>query len=636
MRVNGLERFGAYVGSALVLLTVGSLAQAGETAPPVIGRTVRPLTLPDAAGQAFSLDRLKGKKASVVVFLSFDCPVSTSYMPTLDDLARQYADRDVAVVGIVPGEEEGQARQHAQEYHARFPLLRDEKFAATAAFGADVTPQAFLLDSQLTIRYCGRIDDGYVARLKKKGHIAHHDLREALDEVLAAKTVSHPTTAAIGCPIVAESAVRKTTGAVTFNRDVLPILQEKCQSCHRPGESAPFSLLTYPQAVRWAQDIKDYTQTRKMPPWKPVESHGVFQNERKLSDEEIGRLARWVDGGMPEGDPHDKPAPRRWPEGWQLGEPDLILEPPEDVVVGATGSDMMRVIAFPTHFTEEKYLAAIEVQPGNRRVVHHTLFITDTTGKGRRYGEEERRRVKKPDEPDQGPGYSTVMGLGFIALPPKVMLLGGWAPGLLPRPLPEGVGYRVPKGADILVQIHYHRTGKVERDRTRVGLHFAKKPVTRPLQILGAPGLFAMIPAREPHYKIEGRIWMTQDITIYSVMPHMHLLGKDIKATLTLPDGTVKPLVWIPDWDFNWQEYYYFKEPLHAPAGSHLDIVAYYDNSEGNPQNPNQPPRAVFLGEETTNEMCLVFLGCTADRPGPPLLPYFAEPKLVQKRAARE
>src|SRR5262249_45643071 len=159
-----------------------------------------------------------------------------------------------------------------------------------------------------------------------------------------------------------------------------------------------------------------------------------------------------------------------------------------------------------------------------------------------------------PDEPDRGPGYSAVMGLGFIGLPPKVQLLGGWAPGMLYRHLPEGVGYELPKNADLVLQVHYHRTGKVERDRTRLGLYFAKKPVTRPHRVLPLPGLFTIIPAGKDNYKVEGRIWTGQELTLYSVMPHMHFLGKSIQATMTLPDGTTKQLVWIKEWDYNWQE----------------------------------------------------------------------------------
>jgi hypothetical protein len=421
---------------------------------------------------------------------------------------------------------------------------------------------------------------------------------------------------------------------VTFYRDLLPILQNHCQECHRPGEVGPFSLQTYKQALRWGPDMKEFTQNHKMPPWKPVHSHGMFLNERALTDAEILQFARWVDAGMPEGDPRDKPPPRQFHEGWQNGEPDLILEAPEDMIVGPTGRDIMRVFAFPTNFPEDKFLSAIEVRPGNKRVVHHTLYFTDISGQGKKLQQAERNRLKKPDEQDHGPGYSATMGLGFISLPPKVILLSGWAPGMLYRPLPEGVGYRLPRGADILLQIHYHRTGKEERDRTRIGLYFAKKPVDQPLHILPAPGLFTMIPPGKDRYKVDGRIWIDQDITIHYLMPHMHLLGKEIKATVTHPNGNMKTLVWIKDWDFNWQEFYFLKEPLKVPAGSRFDVVSYFDNSDKNPVNPFHPPRPVFLGEETTNEMSLVFMGCTTTGSRSLLLPRFVDPNTAIKKPA--
>jgi len=198
----------------------------------------------------------------------------------------------------------------------------------------------------------------------------------------------------------------------------------------------------------------------------------------------------------------------------------------------------------------------------------------------------------------------------------------------VPRRLPDGVGYYLPKGSDIVLQVHYHRTGKIERDRTRIGLYFAKKPVTHRFQTTVITGRFPLfgIPAGKEQYKIEGEMWIDRDITLYTVMPHMHLLGKSIKATMTLPDGASKTLVSITDWDYNWQETYYLKEPIKLPAGTKFAVEAIYDNSEGNTLNPFAPPRNVRFGEQTTNEMCFVFLGCTPDKPGR-VLPLPAPPK---------
>jgi peroxiredoxin len=229
-------------------------------------------TLRDAAGRPFALRDLKGKKAAVVVFLSFECPVSTGYAPALAELASAYRGRDVAFVGVSSGEEPAaRVERLATEYGLPFPVYRDERGAAADALGAEITPQVVLLDGDLVPRYRGRIDDRYAARLKPNAHVGRQDLREALDELLAGKPVSEPQTRAVGCTIPRPRPASSGAVAVTYYRDVLPILQTHCQECHRPGEVAPFALMTYRQAVNWADDVKEFTRSRKMPPWKATE-----------------------------------------------------------------------------------------------------------------------------------------------------------------------------------------------------------------------------------------------------------------------------------------------------------------------------------------------------------------------------
>jgi hypothetical protein len=425
-----------------------------------------------------------------------------------------------------------------------------------------------------------------------------------LDEVLAGKPVRVPATEAVGCPIRYEPP-RAASDRVTYYRDVLPILQSRCQQCHRPGEVGPFSLMTYKQAVNWADDIRDYTRSRKMPPWKPTEGMS-FVGERKMSQKEIDTLAAWVDAGTPAGDARDAPPPARFSDGWQLGKPDLIVGPKEETTVGPDGVDLFRCFVLPTDLPEDKYVIAYEVRPGNRRVVHHTLHLLDTRGRARRMERREQERPKAPGEQDAGPGYSSRMGPGFLPSGE----VGGWAPGLTPHFLTQGVGYYLPRGADIVLQIHYHRTGRVEKDRTRVGFYFAKKPC-RPLQGLAVPGRFLYIPAGADHYKVKGDLWLAQDCTVHNVTPHMHLLGKSIRVTMTPPGGTPATLVGVADWDYNWQETYFFKEPIKAKAGTHFAVEAVYDNSAKNPSNPSNPPKLVLVGEQTTNEMCFGFMGVT-------------------------
>lgn len=609
-----------------------------------LGTKIGSFTCKDAAGKSFALADLKDRKAVVVVFLNFECPVSTSYSQTLAELAKTYADRGVTFIGIVAGDEDEAAlAKQLNEFKFPFGVYRDEKFSAADALKAGITPEAFVLDHNFYLRYRGRIDNGYAARLKRNVHITEHDLRQALDDLLAGKPVSKPATQAIGCAIQRERVARKD-GAVTYHRDVLPILAEYCQSCHRPNAVAPFSLMTYRQAVNWAADIKEYTQNRKMPPWKPTDGQ-QFHNERKLTDKQLALLARWVDNDTPEGDPKDAPPPRRFTDGWQLGEPDLVLTMSDDYQVGPSGRDVFRCMVLPTNLQEDKVVTAIEVRPGNARILHHTLCFIDTKGRGRALEAKEKEKVVKEDDLDRGPGYSA--GMGGVGFTPDGSLRG-WAPGQLPRFTPEGTGFLLPKGSDVVLQMHYHRNGRLEKDRTSIGLYFAKKPIQKRFQgmiiaggplILGRPvPTLLRIPANNEDYKVTGSIWVTTDCDLHEIMPHMHMVGKKVKVTMTPPDGETQTLIAIDDWDYNWQETYVFEKTIKVKAGTRFDVEARYDNSVKNPNNPSNPPRVVKFGEQTTDEMCFIFMGATPDKPGGRVRQAFEDPnkKKEEKKPGEE
>jgi peroxiredoxin len=621
-----------------VLLSGTTAAVAGNGRPADrVGSTVPSVALSDSSGKPVDLQSLHGNKATIVVFLSFECPICTSYLQPLGEMFDAYRSKGTAVVGVVVGDDETSAdvARQIKEFRITFPVLRDDKHIAADAFGAAITPEAFLLDDKGVIRYRGRIDNRYASRVRQNTQVTNHDLRQALDNLLADKPIATPVTKAVGCAISREQKTLAHTGSVTFYRDVLPIVQNRCQACHRPGEVGPFSLMTYRQAVNWAGDIKDYTQSRRMPPWKPTEGP-PFLHERKLADQEIATIASWVDAGTPEGDSHDAPPPRHFVEGWQRGTPDLVLES-GDFQVGPSGRDVFRCYVMPTSLPEDKYVTAVEVRPGNSRIAHHALLFLDTMAQGRKLEADENKRPKKADEIDKGPGYFSGMGVGFL---PRGSL-GGWAPGQISRELPEGTAYFLPKGADVVMQMHYHRDGRLETDRTRVGLYFAKKPIARRFQGIvtagGQAGFRAFfIPPGANHLRLHGRTWIEQDCDIYSVMPHMHLIGRDIKVTMTPPGGATMTLVHIPDWDYNWQETYFFKEPIHAKAGTKFEVEAFYDNSAANPNNPNNPPKMVTFGEQTTNEMCFGFIGATTDRPGRIRMRFNEQPRNAQRALNRQ
>ncbi|MCZ2341760.1 MAG: redoxin domain-containing protein [Bacteroidales bacterium] len=577
------------------------------------------------AADSWTLTAQRDAPALAIVFLSFECPVSNSYIATLNDLARTYGERGLRLIGVVPGETDPAAiTQWAKEFKLAFPLYADPELQAAQALKATTTPEAFVLDRHHILRYRGRIDDAYSARLKRNVRITRHDLADAIQAVLAGKTVSEPATRAVGCP-VGERELRAKPGAdttITYSEKVLPILQQHCQGCHRPGQVGPFSLMTYRQAVNWAEDIRAYTQSREMPPWKPV-AGPAFQNERRLTAAEIHTLSQWVDAGCPEGDPRLAPPAVVYRDEWKHGTPDLILTPDADFFLGASGQDLFRCFVLPTNLDADRYIIGYEVRPGNAQVVHHTLNFWDRTGMARQLAEQERKRKHDPNAADHGPGYSSSMGIGFIPIPPKdrpeipaIGGFGGWAPGQQPVQLPAGNGWLLPKGADLVIQTHYHRTGKPETDRLKIGLYFSKQPIQKQWQSVTMAGIRPTlfrpaIPAGAAEHPISGSVWLRTDALVHNAMPHMHLIGKSVKITMTPPQGAKSTLVEIADWDYNWQETYWFQKPILAPAGTRFDIEAVYNNSASNPNNPFSPPKDIYFGEQTTNEMLFGFLGVT-------------------------
>jgi mono/diheme cytochrome c family protein len=388
---------------------------------------------------------------------------------------------------------------------------------------------------------------------------------------------------------------------VTFNDQIVRIFQAHCQTCHRPGEVAPFSLTTYADAHAQRRKIGHVTRTRKMPPWKPVPGFGDFTGSRRLGEADIALIERWVAAGAPEGDARDLPPPREFPGTWTLGTPDLVLDATADFPVAARDHDLYRCFTIPTTFAEDRWLSAVEYVPGNRRIVHHVLTYVDTTG-----------RSAALDDADPGPGYTCFGGPGFL----PTGGLGGWAPGAGPHVMPDGVGMLLPAGARVVVQMHYHHRGKTtEIDGTKLGLHFARRPIDKRVRAIPILNRAFTIPAGEARHEVKASYTLppTWNMHAIAVTPHMHLLGREMKVTATYPDGTVRPLIHIDDWDFHWQGSYSFTKPVPLPGGTRIDVSAIYDNSTANARNPNSPPKPVRWGEGTADEMCIAFLRVTVD-----------------------
>jgi mono/diheme cytochrome c family protein/thiol-disulfide isomerase/thioredoxin len=532
------------------------------------------------------------KAGSVLMFYWHDCPICNSYAPEINRLSAAYTNFSFYIIQVDPDLTPDAARVHARQYDLHPPVILDHRQTLVRLANATVAPEAVVYGKSGNVLYRGRIDNLYAGLNQRRAQATEHDLREALDAIAAGRPVAHQPPA-VGC-LIATSVAK--VSAPTFDKDLAPIIYKNCAICHRPGEVAPFSLLTYQDTGKRAKQIARVTEDRIMPPWKAEPGFGQFANDRHLTPDQIALFREWADSGAPEGSSADLPAPPKFTEGWTLGEPDVVLEPDEDYSLAAEGSDIYRCFVIPTKFTEDHYIGALEVRPGNRKVVHHVIVHFDTTGAAREL-----------DARDPGPGYTAFGGVGFRSSG----MIGGWAPGILPSFLPEGIGRLVPKGADLVVQVHYHKSGKPETDRTKVGLYFARGTVDKKLRAWPLAKLMLRIPPGDSDYVARASLTIPHDVTAYRVTPHMHLLGRDMKLTATLPDGSVLPLVHVANWDFNWQTSYTFSTPLQLPAGTRVDLEAHYDNSSGNPLNPNNPPKLVKWGEQTTDEMCLAFLAYT-------------------------
>jgi hypothetical protein len=402
--------------------------------------------------------------------------------------------------------------------------------------------------------------------------------------IIGAGTICFVTLAMSGN---ARVSAGNTSKEVTFTRDVAPIFFSNCAACHRPGEIAPMSLLSYKDARPWAKAIREKVLDRSMPPWHADRAYGAFKNDRSLSKGDIDTIVAWVEGGAREGDPKDLPPPPHFTSGWQIGQPDLVLSMPFKFDVPAQGVVDYKYFMVPTNFTEDRWIQAAEVRPGTPSVVHHVIvFIT-------------------PPEAQAARG-------GDVAREGRLDSLVGVAPGEQPMILPDGVAKMIKAGSRLVFQMHYTPNGVAESDQTSVGIIFSKKPVTKAISGGAAMNRSFVIPPGNSSFEVASSFTFKADSHITSLMPHMHLRGKDFQYRLVYPDGESKIILLVPQYDFNWQTRYEFKEPVPAPKGSKLQCMAHFDNSTANRFNPD-PTKEVRWGPQTWEEMMIGFVGFTLD-----------------------
>jgi peroxiredoxin/mono/diheme cytochrome c family protein len=560
----------------LPVLLVSLLAQTGSEAP---GVRIGDFSLRDHRGQSHRLSDLSANQLVVVVFFSADCPLAKLYAPRLVELAEAYKTKGVAFLGIDANIHDKMADvgRYVQQHDIPFPVVKDVGNTVADRFAAARSPEVFVLDRNRVVRYRGRIDDQYGVG-SHRPRSTRDDLAIALEELLAGKAVTQPITEAVGCPL---SRPRRPAAEapVTYCRDIAPLFQRHCQACHRPGQVASFSLTSFSESLAWSSAIREVVEDRRMPPWSANPAHGRFANDNSLKDSEREKVLAWIDGGCSEGDRAELPPPVRWPAEWSIGEPDLVISMAAPFTVPAQGAIEYQYFAVDPGFREDRWVQAAEILPGNKAVVHHCNVFLQPPGIG--------DPALLPDSVGSNESYCFTM----------------MAPGTQPMVLPPGMAKRIPAGWRVVFVIHYTAIGSVQKDQTRLGLKFAE---ARQVRQEVATRLMCDLNLRIPPGAADHRVSQTwevhRDVQLLSLFPHMHLRGKSFRYELIHADGSEEVLLDIPQFDFNWQHRYILAEPKLVRAGSRLRCTAVYDNSAGNPANPD-PSATVKAGMQSWEEM---------------------------------
>jgi peroxiredoxin len=560
----------------------------------------------DSESRAFVLESVTGKaievrvsnqpRWTVVVFLGTECPLARLYGPRLQKLADEFASQQVHFVGVISNQQDSakEILDFATEYSIRFPLLKDQAQRIADQYGAMRTPEVYVLDRELRVRYHGRIDDQYLPGVARPDP-EREDLRVALGELVAGKPVSLPETEPQGC-LIGRVKQPIADAEVTFCNQVVRMLNQSCVECHRAGEIAPFALTDYEEVVGWGEMICEVIEQGRMPPWHADPAHGSFRNERLFREEQKQLLRAWVDAGAPYGNPSDLPDPPTFVDGWQLPrEPDLVVEMRDrPFQVPADGTVEYQYFVVDPGLTEDRWVTAAQVIPGNRAVVHHSIVF-----------------VRPPDG-------ARFRGIGWLA---------GYVPGQRPFELPPGRARFIPAGSKLVFQQHYTPNGKEQNDITRIGLLFGDDAeiTHEAFTVVGIDQEFE-IPPGDPAFQVTGNVpWFPRNGELLAVMPHMHLRGKSFECSITcLEDnlstsgseesstGSVRSrnrdrtVLRVPRYDFNWQHVYELVEPMSLSDVRDIQFSVTFDNSAQNPFNPD-PSETVTWGDQTWEEMAVAF-----------------------------
>lgn len=567
-----------YTTAVRVLLLAGVLV--GLAASPSRGE----IRLVDLDGRQVDPFAATSARATAFVFTTTDCPIANRYAPEIVRLHARFAAQGIRfwLVYANPSESPDAIRDHVRTFGYTLPVLRDLQHDLVRHLAVTVTPEAALVARDGRTVYRGRIDNRYVDFGIARPQATRREFEEALQAIVSGTAVPVATTQAVGC-IVADFK------PVTFARDIAPIVHDRCAGCHRPGGTAPFSLLTYHDVRQRATQVAAVTARRFMPPWNAESDVGTFIGQKRLSDAEIAIIRRWVDEGAAEGDPRLLPRPPSFADGWHLGTPDLVVTTAEPFVLQAEPTDVFRIFVIRLPVDRPRYVTGLEFRPGNARVVHHANIRLDHTSTSRQL-----------DARDPRPGYDGLMARSAVY--PEGHFLG-WTPGQIAPLVPGDMAWRLDPGTDLVVQLHMQPSGAAEVVQPVIGLFFGNEPPTRTPTILRLGSQGIDIPPGEPRYTISDAYVLPTDVVLHALQPHAHYRLREVTGTATLPDGTERMLIRIRDWDFRWQHVYRLTQPIPLPKGTRLSMRYTYDNSPDNPRNPQLPPQRVFWGQRSFDEM---------------------------------
>ncbi|MCA9017101.1 MAG: redoxin domain-containing protein, partial [Planctomycetaceae bacterium] len=559
----------------LLVLVSSNALSANEKAEPAPSNLLT-FRLPTADGGIVELTEKPQQKVTVVCFLGAECPLARLYGPKLNEMSAAYESQGVKFIGVNSNQQDSleDVKKYVKRYEIRFPLAKDYNNLVSDRFEAVRTPEVFVLDKQLNVKYRGRIDNQYLPGISR-AETTSHDLKQALDQVLAGQPVDVASTKPNGCFIGRVKQTEVTT-SLTVCKEVAAVLNRHCVECHRKGEIAPFGLTDYDEVRGWADTMLETIDDGRMPPWHASPKYGHYANARFMSEDEKKILRDWVAGGMPFGDVKDLPKPPQFREGWHLPQvPEAVYEMrKQPFVVPKEGVVEYQYFVVDPGFKEDKWITGAQVLPGNRSVVHHAIVF-----------------IRPPDG-------SNFQGIGWLT---------AYVPGQRINMLPPGRGRKIPAGSKLVFQMHYTPTGSVQEDVSKVGLIFGKEEeITHEVfTLIGIDQEFE-IPPNTKDFPVSAKVRrIPPQAELLAIAPHMHLRGKSFRLFMKQKEKS-EILLDVPHYDFNWQHIYELNQPMQLDDIDSLEFTVKFDNSKENPFNPD-PNEYVTWGDQTWEEMAIAF-----------------------------